>query len=205
MFSRYLNPAPFLPLLPLLNEQLVFNIYVGISILFIVVSAIFYRKLSGEDFVRYQPRLWIYPPLLFTYLLLIAMLNITVKAEWNVATLSFLLFYLGSAIYLGWFIVIRMITEMPGGPLVILLVLVFSPFFLPLLFVVFLIKNVLIWRSGGGLGTVYKQFEGLEPEKEGKWAIEGVKSEAPKQEKEDGKAPGWRKILEEEQKEVNKE
>jgi len=206
-FLPYTNPNPFLPRLPFLSEQFLFNVYVGLSVAFIAVSAVFYRKLSGEDFVKYQPRLWIYPPILFTYLLLIATLNISIaRFEWNPATLSFLLFYLGSAIYLGWFIVIRMITEMPGGPLVTLLILVFSPFFLPLLFVAFLIKNALIWRSGGGLGTVYKQFEGLEPEKEGKWTIEetGVESEAPKaeREKKDEKAPSWREILDEEQKEV---
>jgi len=204
-FSSYLNPTPFLPLLPYLSEQFLFNIYVALSVIFIAFSAVFYNKLGSEDFVKYQPRLWIYPVLLFTYLLLVAMLKVQVRAEWNPAMLSFLLFYLGSAIYLGWFIVIRMVTEMPGGHLTTFLILIFSPFFLPLLFIVFLIKNVLIWRSGGGLGTVYKQFEGLEPEKEGKWTIEGVKSEAPKQEKEDGKAPDWREILEEEQKEVNKE
>jgi len=123
-----------------------------VTFFFVLVSAVFWIKLKDEEFVKWQPALWVYPPvlILFLYLLLLRVNALSffegVPGEVVVAAL---LFYVGVVVYLA------AVTRKMGHHIFTAGYLL-MPLFIFLYFFVFLVNDFRLWRTQRKMPKLFK-------------------------------------------------
>lgn len=123
-----------------------------VTFLFVLVSAVFWIKLREEEFVRWQPALWVYPPvlILFLYLLLLRVNALSFSAGvLGEVVVAALLFYIGAVVYLA------AVTRKMGYH-VFAVGYLLMPFLIFLYFFVFLVNDFRLWRTQRKMPELFK-------------------------------------------------
>jgi hypothetical protein len=134
----------------------VFILVVGlgglVTFFFVLVSAVFWIKLRDEEFVKWQPALWVYPPvlILFLYLLLLRVNALSFSAGVpGEVVVAALLFYIGAVVYLA------AVTRKMGHHIFAAGYLL-MPLFIFLYFFVFLVNDFRLWRTQRKMPKLFK-------------------------------------------------